>query len=51
MSSNMQHQAIPLLRSKKCIVGTGLERQVTLNSGALIIVEHERKIISTNAHK
>uniref|UniRef100_A0A6N2MWU3 DNA-directed RNA polymerase n=1 Tax=Salix viminalis TaxID=40686 RepID=A0A6N2MWU3_SALVM len=27
MSSNMQRQAVPLARSEKCIVGTGLERQ------------------------
>nr|YP_004927548.1 orf128a [Brassica carinata]AEH43563.1 orf128a [Brassica carinata] len=33
MSSNMQRQAVPLSRSEKCIVGTGLERQVALDSG------------------
>uniref|UniRef100_A0A199UAX4 DNA-directed RNA polymerase n=1 Tax=Manihot esculenta TaxID=3983 RepID=A0A199UAX4_MANES len=31
MSSNMQRQAVPLSRSEKCIVGTGLERQVALD--------------------
>ena len=30
MSSNMQCQAVPLSRSEKCIVGTGLERQVAI---------------------
>ncbi|EEF50370.1 DNA-directed RNA polymerase beta chain, putative [Ricinus communis] len=32
MSSNMQRQAVPLSRSEKCIVGTGLERQVALEA-------------------
>uniref|UniRef100_A0A2N9GTC8 DNA-directed RNA polymerase n=1 Tax=Fagus sylvatica TaxID=28930 RepID=A0A2N9GTC8_FAGSY len=51
MSSNMQRQAVPLSRSEKCIVGTGLERQAALDSGALAIAEHEGKIISTDADK
>ncbi|XP_062167834.1 DNA-directed RNA polymerase subunit beta-like [Alnus glutinosa] len=51
MSSNMQRQAIPLSRSKKCIVGTGLERQAALDSGALAIAEHEGKIIYTDTDK
>ena len=33
---------------EKCIVGTGLECQVALDSGALAIAEHEEKIISNN---
>ncbi|MQM19122.1 hypothetical protein Taro_052122, partial [Colocasia esculenta] len=32
MSSNMQRQAVPLSRSEKCIVGTGLECQAALDS-------------------
>nr|QAX91701.1 DNA-directed RNA polymerase beta subunit [Diapensia purpurea] len=51
MSSNMQRQAVPLSRSEKCIVGTGLERQAALDSGALAIAEHEGKIISTDTDK
>nr|AVY52536.1 RpoB [Chimaphila japonica] len=51
MSSNMQRQAVPLFRSEKCIVGTGLERQVALDSGALAIAEHEGKILSTDTEK
>ena len=39
---------IPLSLSDKCIVGTGLECQVALDSRALAIVEHEGKIISTD---
>nr|ATG24873.1 RNA polymerase beta subunit [Lobelia heterophylla subsp. heterophylla] len=51
MSSNMQRQAVPLSRSEKCIVGTGLERQAALDSGALAIAEHEGKIIHTDTDK
>nr|AKZ30113.1 RNA polymerase beta subunit [Goodenia rosea] len=51
MSSNMQRQAVPLSQSEKCIVGTGLEGQVALDSGALAIAEYEGKIIYTKTDK
>nr|YP_009141942.1 DNA-directed RNA polymerase beta chain [Helonias koreana]AIW56496.1 DNA-directed RNA polymerase beta chain [Helonias koreana] len=51
MSSNMQRQAVPLYRSERCIVGTGLERQTVLDSGLSVIAEHEGKIIYTDTHK
>nr|AKZ31423.1 RNA polymerase beta subunit [Goodenia reinwardtii] len=51
MSSNMQRQAVPLSQSEKCIVGTGLEGQAALDSGALAIAEHEGKIIYTKTDK
>nr|YP_010290306.1 RNA polymerase beta subunit [Anarthria humilis]ULQ64072.1 RNA polymerase beta subunit [Anarthria humilis] len=51
MSSNMQRQAVPLSRSEKCIVGTGLEGQTALDSGVSIIAEHKGKILSTDTHK
>nr|YP_009377642.1 RNA polymerase beta subunit [Linochilus heterophyllus]ARH09227.1 RNA polymerase beta subunit [Linochilus heterophyllus] len=51
MSSNMQRQAVPLSQSEKCIVGTGLEGQAALDSGALAIAEGEGKIIYTDTDK
>ncbi|KAJ0491760.1 putative cytochrome f, rudiment single hybrid, cytochrome f transmembrane anchor [Helianthus annuus] len=51
MSSNMQRQAVPLSQSEKCIVGTGLEGQAALDSGALAIAEHEGKIFYTDTDK
>uniref|UniRef100_K3Z2V8 DNA-directed RNA polymerase n=1 Tax=Setaria italica TaxID=4555 RepID=K3Z2V8_SETIT len=51
MSSNMQRQAVPLSRSEKCIVGTGLERQTALDSRVSVIAEREGKIISSDSHK
>nr|YP_009262419.1 RNA polymerase subunit beta [Oenothera villaricae]ANI86996.1 RNA polymerase subunit beta [Oenothera villaricae]ANI87083.1 RNA polymerase subunit beta [Oenothera picensis subsp. picensis] len=51
MSSNMQRQAVPLSQSERCIVGTGLERQASLDSGVTAIAEREGKIIYTNSDK
>ncbi len=39
MGSNMQRQAVPLLRSARPLVGTGMERDVAQDSGACIIAE------------
>ncbi len=39
MGSNMQRQAVPLLRPEAAIVGTGLEERVALDSRALILAE------------
>ncbi|HYG14352.1 MAG TPA: DNA-directed RNA polymerase subunit beta, partial [Bacteroidia bacterium] len=39
MGSNMQRQAVPLLRPDAPIVGTGLEKKVAVDSRALIIAE------------
>jgi DNA-directed RNA polymerase subunit beta len=36
MGSNMQRQAVPLLRSEAPFIGTGLERKVAVDSGAVI---------------
>ncbi len=39
MGSNMQRQAVPLLRPEAPIVGTGLEKRVAMDSRALVIAE------------
>ncbi len=39
MGSNMQRQAVPLLRAHAPIVGTGLEARAARDSGAVIIAE------------
>ncbi len=41
MGSNMQRQAVPLLQPQAPIVGTGMERKVAHDSGALILAEDE----------
>ncbi|KAF3625926.1 hypothetical protein FXO37_30605 [Capsicum annuum] len=42
------HLQIALSRSEKCIVGTGLERQAALDSGALATAGREERVIYTN---
>lgn len=37
MGSNMQRQAVPLLRTEAPFIGTGLERKVAVDSGAVIV--------------
>ncbi len=39
MGSNMQRQAVPLLRPEAPIVGTGLERRVASDSRALVVAQ------------
>ena len=39
MGSNMQRQAVPLLKPEAPIVGTGLERRAAIDSRALVIAE------------
>ncbi len=39
MGSNMQRQAVPLLRSEAPIVGTGLEATVARDSGAVVLAK------------
>lgn len=41
MGSNMQRQAVPLLRSEAPVVGTGIEKVVAQDSGASVIALHD----------
>ena len=41
MGSNMQRQAVPLLKAEAPIVGTGLEAKAAVDSRSLIIAEAE----------
>nr|QXO90639.1 RNA polymerase beta subunit [Pyrrosia assimilis] len=42
--STMQRQAVPLVNSERCFVGTGLESQVALDSGSVVVSEREGQI-------
>lgn len=44
MGSNMQRQAVPLSKTEKCIVGTGMESQTALDSGSVIVARTGGKI-------
>ncbi|EMR04060.1 DNA-directed RNA polymerase subunit beta [Cesiribacter andamanensis] len=45
MGSNMQRQAVPLLRPEAPIVGTGLEGRVAADSRALIVAEDDGEVV------
>lgn len=49
MGSNMQRQAVPLLRSEAPIVGTGLERRSALDSGTVIRAKRSGTVIFADA--
>ena len=51
MGSNMQRQAVPLMRPQAPIVGTGLEERVALDSRALIRAERDGVIEFVDATK
>ena len=51
MGSNMQRQAVPLLETETCIVGTGVESQTALDSGGVIVAETGGKIGYIDGHK
>ena len=41
MGSNMQRQAVPLLRTEAPVVGTGMESKAAFDSGVCIIAKHD----------
>ncbi len=50
MGSNMQRQAVPLLRTEAPYVGTGIERKVAIDSGAVVISEVSGVVTYVDAH-
>jgi DNA-directed RNA polymerase subunit beta len=51
MGSNMQRQAVPLLRPEAPIVGTGLERRAAIDSRAFILAEGDGEVAFVDATK
>jgi DNA-directed RNA polymerase subunit beta len=49
MGSNMQRQAVPLLRSERPLVGTGLEAQAARDSGMVIVSRVHGKVTYVDA--
>nr|YP_009691003.1 RNA polymerase beta subunit [Saccoloma inaequale]QEG57783.1 RNA polymerase beta subunit [Saccoloma inaequale] len=49
--STMQRQAVPLIKPERCIVGTGLEGQVALDSGSVAVSEREGQIQYVDGNK
>ncbi|MCU7807593.1 MAG: DNA-directed RNA polymerase subunit beta, partial [Candidatus Thiodiazotropha sp. (ex Semelilucina semeliformis)] len=49
MGSNMQRQAVPVLRAEKPLVGTGIERVVAVDSGVTVVSTRGGEIESVDA--
>ena len=51
MGSNMQRQAVPLLRTDAPLVGTGMERVVAHDSGNSVVARHDGVVESVDADR
>ncbi|RDV37940.1 DNA-directed RNA polymerase subunit beta [Bradymonadaceae bacterium TMQ3] len=51
MGSNMQRQAVPLMRSRSPLVGTGIEGTVARDSGITIVARHAGVVESCGADR
>ncbi len=49
MGSNMQRQAVPLLRTKAPMVGTGMEYKAAIDSGVVVIAKEAGTVVSVSA--
>jgi DNA-directed RNA polymerase subunit beta len=51
MGSNMQRQAVPLLKTRAPLVGTGMERIVARDSGATIVAKRDGLVVAVDAER
>jgi DNA-directed RNA polymerase subunit beta len=51
MGSNMQRQALPLMRTDAPLVGTGMEGVVARDSGATVVAKHDGVVESVDASR
>ncbi len=51
MGANMQRQAVPLLRPQSPICGTGIERQVAIDSGQVALARATGEVVSATARR
>ena len=51
MGSNMQRQAVPLLRPQAPVVGTGIERRVAQDSGQVVLAQASGVVASVNGRE
>ncbi len=51
MGANMQRQAVPLLRPQSPICGTGIERQVAIDSGQVQVARASGEVVMATARK
>ncbi|MCB9228394.1 MAG: DNA-directed RNA polymerase subunit beta [Deltaproteobacteria bacterium] len=51
MGSNMMRQAVPLIRTRAPLVGTGMERVVARDSGASVVARRNGVVVSVDAER
>ncbi len=51
MGSNMQKQAVPLLKTENPIVGTGMEYKAAVDSGVVVLAKRAGKVVAASASK
>jgi DNA-directed RNA polymerase subunit beta len=51
MGSNMQRQAVPLLRAKAPLIGTGIERVVAQDSGVTVVAKRDGVVEDVDASR
>ncbi len=51
MGSNMQRQAVPLLRTEAPVVGTGMEHKTAVDSGVCVIARNDGKVERSTANE
>ncbi|HEY7348236.1 MAG TPA: DNA-directed RNA polymerase subunit beta [Ktedonobacterales bacterium] len=51
MGANMQRQAVPLLQPQAPVVGTGIERQVAVDSGQVVLARAAGTVVSATARQ
>ncbi len=51
MGSNMMRQAVPVVRTDAPVVGTGVEKVVARDSGAILTAEHDGKVIFVDSNR
>jgi DNA-directed RNA polymerase subunit beta len=51
MGSNMQAQAVPLLKPEAPLIGTGMERRVAIDTGDVILAENAGEVTYVDAEK
>ncbi|MBI4253179.1 DNA-directed RNA polymerase subunit beta [Candidatus Uhrbacteria bacterium] len=49
MGSNMQRQAVPLIRPQAPVVGTGIEARAAYDSGRMLISKHQGTVVGIEA--
>ena len=51
MGSNMQKQAVPLLKTESPIVGTGMEYKAAVDSGVVVLAKHSGRVTKIDAEQ